>query len=529
MQRRQRNSAPYMAHIDCVLPAILGQMDSDPHSPTFGVADRLYWAWKLSDYPNATFQGAANGLARLYAAGKLDADVARTVPWRVASLAEGVGVLLRSDGSLEEAFPHEGSYCVSALVGYDILSAMEVLGEALPAEGRERCLDTASRIVDFLSRSRERHGFITNHLATAAACFYKFSALGGGDHWAQGDAIIERILDAQSPEGWYLEYEGADPGYQTLALHYLADAHRLRPDRALWESMERGVRFVWYFAHPDGSFGGWYGSRNTRFYYPGGIRLLADEVPEAAALHAFMSRYVESMACVGLAGMDAPNMIPMFNSYCWAVQQEAGRNASFGHNRPVLPCNDGCSWMKHFPQAGLVVRSSSESYSVVSTSKGGVIAHFDRASRAMQWDTGIVVRADDGRKCSSQAFQKPLALNVEDDCIYVEASLTPMKRILPGPWKFIALRLASLTVLRFAGLRDLLKRALVWLLITGKGKSHGKMARMIRWDDEGKLLIEDIVTGFDGAQLEAQSGVVFSHIHMASSGYWQHGDHGPPP
>lgn len=524
MQSRRRSQAPYMAHIESVLPAVLGQMDADPHSPTYGVGDRLFWGWKLIDFPNATFQGAANGLARLVAVGALDGDIAAAISPRIAALAAGTASIIRPDGSLEEAFPFEGSFCVSALVGYDLLSALEALGDGLDGETRALVLRTASRIALFLRRSDERHGFISNHLATAAAFFYKYSALGGGDEWARGEALIGRILDAQSGEGWYREYEGADPGYQTLALNYLADAHRLRPDEALWGSMERAVRFVWHFAHPDGSFGGWYGSRNTRFYYPGGIRLLARGMPEAAALDAFMARAVGAMACVGLSAMDAPNMIPMFNSYCWAVQQEADQAGAPERDVPLLPCEERGRWLRQFPQAGLVVRSAPQSYSVVSTSKGGVVAHYDRDSGAMRWDCGVVVRDDSGARYSSQAFQAPQALLVADDAIRLEAALTPMKHMRPGPWKFVALRLAALSVMRLPWLRDLVKRCLVWLLITGKTGSKGRLVRTLRWDEHDALSIEDTVTARDGSRLEPLPGAVFGHIHMASCGYWQRGD-----
>ena len=77
--------------------------------------------------------------------------------------------------------------------------------------------------------------------------------------------LLDRILKHQSAEGWFKEYEGADPGYQSLCTYYLADVHRMRPNFDLADPLRESVRFLWHFAHPDGSFGGIYGSRNTRF------------------------------------------------------------------------------------------------------------------------------------------------------------------------------------------------------------------------------------------------------------------------
>ena len=69
-------------------------------------------------------------------------------------------------------------------------------------------------------------------------------------------------------------------------------------------SLQRSLAFLWHFAHPDGSFGGHYGSRNTRFYYPAGIASLATAAPEAAALDHFMRQSVAIHRVVTLDTME---------------------------------------------------------------------------------------------------------------------------------------------------------------------------------------------------------------------------------
>ena len=46
---------------------------------------------------------------------------------RIDSLFIGTAKITRNDGSLEEAFPKEGSYCVTALVAYDLLCTYDLL------------------------------------------------------------------------------------------------------------------------------------------------------------------------------------------------------------------------------------------------------------------------------------------------------------------------------------------------------------------------------------------------------------------
>ena len=171
-----------------------------------------------------------------------------------------------------------------------------------------------------------------------------------------------------------MEYEGADPGYQSLCTYYLADLHHLRPDLELQDSLTRSVRFLCHFAHPDGSFGGVYGSRNTRFYFPGGLELLRNEIPEAGMLADYMRSSISSYSTVTLETMDEPNLIPMFNTYCLAAVLHKPEPTK----KELLPCNDNDQKLLKFQKAGIIICGDSKSYTVISTHKGGVCYHFSK-------------------------------------------------------------------------------------------------------------------------------------------------------
>ena len=44
------------------------------------------------------------------------------------------------------------------------------------------------------------------------------------------------------------------------------------------------VEFAWHFMHPDGSYGGEYGSRNTYHFYPHGFEVMAAHEPKAGQI-----------------------------------------------------------------------------------------------------------------------------------------------------------------------------------------------------------------------------------------------------
>ena len=59
----------YLEEIVKNLPRILSLIDNDKTSCGYGLGDRYYWAWGLTDFGNGTFQGIANGLSQLWVSG----------------------------------------------------------------------------------------------------------------------------------------------------------------------------------------------------------------------------------------------------------------------------------------------------------------------------------------------------------------------------------------------------------------------------------------------------------------------------
>lgn len=510
---------PYLGEVLRVLPRILALYDTNPISPTYGLGDRYRWAWKLIDFGNGTFQGAAHGLAWLLNHNLLPTNFAQSaILRRIDAMFQGAKTLCYPNGSLEEAFPFESSFCVTALVAYDLLSAIKLLQNNLNQERQTDYLDIIRPMIQFLHHAEETHAFISNHLATAAAALYKWSLLTNEPGEVRGQQILERILAKQSPEGWFREYEGADPGYQTLCTYYLADLHYLRPDLGLLKPLQHSLQFLWHFAHPDGSFGGYYGSRNTRFYYPAGIEALAGEISEAAVLAQFMRNSVEHQTTVTLSAIDEPNLIPMFNSYCWAAAT-IGQNADLlSTNLPSLPALSKQVWRSQFSDAGLLLDKGSQYYTLISWHKGGVCYHFSDDNLPMV-DTGVVIKNNKGKYFSSQAYQNQNYIHLDNNTITILSPLVAMHRKLPSPLQFILLRLLNITLMRNLLLGSWVKKLLVKFLITGKETIPVSNCRQIHLGLN--LALQDSLKGNTQGVAPVKIQQPFSAIHMASQGYWQ--------
>lgn len=510
--------SPYSDEIRRSLPRLLSLIDRDRSSESMGLGDRYFWAWGLIDFPNGTFQGSAHGLARLWRQGLWPFTTSvQNFVGRLDAIFRGAEFATRADGSLEEAFPHEGSYCVTALVAYDLLQAIDLMGPTdVPPKMRRRWLGIVERMIGFLIDADETHAIISNHLATAVAALTRWHK-ETDDTLAENRArmLLDRILDHQSDEGWFEEYGGSDPGYESLCLHYLADVHGLRPDWELIQPLARSVRFLWHFAHPDGSFGGLYGSRCTRFYYPSGILALSNEIREADALARFMAKSIGRQSVVTLSAMDEPNLIPMFNSYCWAA--ELAMDAPSTTAPLCLPALDRTSNRVRFPHAGLLIDRGEQHYTIVSTHKGGVVSHFPADGSAIH-DAGIVVRRPSGRLGSTQAYVPGNYVNLQDDTLIVGASLHSMARRLPGPWSFLVLRIFCISIFRFRPIREWVKRLLARILITNTKSWPASNRRTIKLGVT--LTIADEHSLPDGYKVQDEYRD-FVAIHMASQGYWQ--------
>jgi hypothetical protein len=510
----------YEREIHAVLPRVLALFDINPISRTRGLGDRLYWSWKLIDYANATPQGLIHGLALLASADKLPWGISRTsIIARIQTAIAATRSQCAADGSLVEAFPNEKSFCVTALIAFDILCAADTLNNHVDAATLAGWRSAVAPMIAFLVKHGETHAIISNHLATAAAALSRWT-----DHFDDDNArrrsreILDIILKHQSDEGWFMEYDGADPGYETLGLGYLADMFVRHPSDVLRSALDRSLRFLSYAAHPDGSFGGVYGSRNTRFVYPAALELLADDFPTAASLATFARQSIQARTVPTLSAIDDPNLGPMFNSYCRSLCSPA---KTFRVTEQ-LPHQSNDRWRTSFRGAGLHIHNDPAYYTIVSTLKGGVVYHFRKDGKAPQSlvDAGVAVNV--GRKIfTTQASSRTNKIEIGEDRMIIESDFVVAITERQTPFKMIVLRIMSLTIFRSRVLLEVFKRMLVRRLITNKTAIALHNRRTIVFGVNPSI-VDDLSENGDVSRIPTDRP--FQSIHMASGGYWQIGD-----
>jgi hypothetical protein len=479
--------------LESVLRRLLSEQNRDASTPTYGCFDRRYWSWKLVDFPEATFQRNAWPLAWWYR--RLPADDTRRPLLReaVRSALLYACRIQHRNGAFDQAFPNEYSFGATAFLLDPLLAAYLVVREELANVERAAIENCLRRAADFLCRHDETHGHIANHLAGAVWSLVQYAdAFGEPRHEARAMELLERILKHQSAEGWFLEYEGADPGYQSL-------------------------EFLAWCVHPDGSFGGEYGSRRTAIFYPGGIALLAARLPLARSMCDFMSASATAGNTVSLTDIDMGNLAPLTSSTILRLDALA---ADACEKTAELPW-ERSEARRDFPEAGLYMRSHGRYYAVLGASNGGVLKVFDKSARRLVLDdAGYLGQTRDGAMLTTQVTERARPCRVEANAVELEAQFHALKSAVPTPFQFLILRLLNLTLMRSIFIGNLVKAMLVHLLISGRKPLSLRLVRRVEFTAEG-ISVRDRIQSTGKLALNCLGcGRPFVAVHMASSRYY---------
>lgn len=466
------------------IPRLIGAIDRNPFHATYGCFDRQFWHYRTASFPSEMYQEAVLPLALAYAKplpGNRWHNEPRLKEWAVAALRFAARSS-HADGSCDDYYPYERALGAAVFSLCAAARAYQLLE-----------LDDAE-IVAWLKRRAQwiavhgESGHLTNHHALAAIGLARVAEITGDPGYrAAADERLRLVLSWQSSEGWFEEYGGADLGYQTVTIDALAKLSRMPGDSRLDEPLRRAVAFARLFLHPDGSYGGEYGSRGTYHFYPHGFELLAADDPAAADLaDAFLNSLVNGKS----AAFEDDRMVahPLGNLIEAYLDWSPVRPAS----KPAAQ-NPG---VRFLPHAGLLVHRDGQSYTVVSAARGGVFKRF-AGNAAPVTDAGLVIEFDDGRQAVSQLHRSGREVAWNDNRTdanrseILEVSSHPqwVRHETATPMKQVVLHLAMCSAGRWC--RSLVRRWLQRRLITGRRDCEVRHTRRFEFDDAGGCRVTD--------------------------------------
>ena len=246
------------------IPRLLSLMDRKKSSKTYGSFDRNYWQYKVIDFPGASFQIAILPLAMVYTTeypNNIYYKHYKIREWAIAAM-EFLSEIQNHDGGFNQDYPYIWSVAGVAFPAYSVSEAYLLLSKELNHPSKEIIIEMLKKAGKWLLNSNDVK--VTNQESGAAMALYNIYQITGDDKYRDGaENKIRRILKNQSPDGWFYEYGGGDPGYLTLGIDYLAKYYQKTGDKDLLKSLKKSVDFVSYFIHPNGTMGGEYASRNN--------------------------------------------------------------------------------------------------------------------------------------------------------------------------------------------------------------------------------------------------------------------------
>lgn len=490
------------------IPKILTLCDRNPHSPSYGCFDRNYWQYKIIDFPSGMSQEFVFPLALAY-----HTHLSENPFYQQTAIRDWVeaGILFAAksshpDGSCDDYFPFERAGGAAAFSLLACLESYILLGLNNPD-----ALQFFEQRANWLANHHES-GRLTNHQALIVLCLQRLGTLLKTSKWDRAKALrLERVLEWQNPEGWFQEYEGCDPGYHTLTISCLAQIYQHNPDIRIKEALIKAVELAALFIHPDGSYGGEYGSRNTYNFFPYGFELVGQWMPEALEIN---DRFLSGLK-KGLAPCYADDHIIGHHTWNYLL---AWRD--FVPERPPLqPRKEARIWLKE-AQLFIDRRENTEVY--IALNKGGVFKIF-RDHKLVVSDTQFSLQVQHQGKLRNAVghLVSNYEVQIQEDSILIGGKLGWAKQKQMTPLNLLILRVVMLTLGRF--FPNLIRKLLQKMLITGKKEAPFYFLRRLQWENNQWRVTDELQAKTWDQVVSVGMGADQTSIYVVMSRTFQRG------
>ena len=522
------------------VPRILHLLDQNQYSPNYGSFDRAFWHYRTMDFPCGMSQEMVLLLALVYQ-NPYPGNSFHKVS-RIRELCQAaISFMVKSshaDGTCDDYFPYEramGALVFSLYGATESYLTLKMNNDAMQSFFIKR--------VKHLELEDET-GRLANHQALAALAAYNVYLITGDDQARKTaeDRLALTLSWQNKEEGWFQEYEGADPGYHTCSIDFLAKLRKKRmekegsDDPVLKEALLKAVDFSWHLMHPDGSYGGEYGSRNTFHFYPHGFELLAPLSDEAGQI---ADTFLQGIAKGKRYRNDDDRMTAHY-AYDFLQSWEdrtSERPPPIKESRKepqtiwlkgaqMVIARNGQEWQK---KGGLHV--------VANLSKGGVLKVFD-AQGPIASDTGVIGELDDGTVVVSHLVQLDNEINgaiekPHGGTWFVKGTLCKRRKNQMSVLKSLLLRLWCLLIGRFNA--NLTRSLVQKIAITGKPKTNYGFEREIEVLSD-RVRVTDRLSrdtpfrrlsiGSDATSIYVANSLTYQESRLCP---WQHADWGKLP
>src|SRR3989344_3907827 len=369
----------YLKEINEQIPRLLGLLDRNQLSCTYGCFDRQYWHYRTSDFACARSQEAVLTLALLY-------NNKETKYYQSQLLLEWINAALNfwvkiqnKNGSFSEWYPKENSFVATSFSTYAISETLLLLKDKV--RNKNRILKALKRSCNWLMNKKE----ITVQNQESGSILALFNVYLLTENLEYKDSSRRKLfslMQKQTKEGWFYEYGGPDIGYLSLTVDYLAKYYQKSKDELAFKMASRAVDFISYFIHPNLTFGGEYASRNTEYLIPHGFEILSSRNKKAAAISNAIKESLKNKSSISPQVLDDRYLT--YIGYTWLQASQDAKN---------IPAKLNLESFMHFKQAGILVVNTSNYHIILNTKKKGSFKLFFKNSNKVAYDSGLQIQS----------------------------------------------------------------------------------------------------------------------------------------
>ncbi len=451
------------------IPRLLGNLDRNPFSPTYGCFHRDYWLDKTSDFPDAVRQFGVQALALVYShefPGNIYKGQEKVRDWTVAGMKFWAKIQHR-EGSFDEFYPYERGWVgPTAFTTFAVAEAYMLLQEEMLPPEKEIILNAIRRAAYFIIGGESEEDHLANHHAMACLATWKAYRLLGDEKLRKGfGRLWEGYLGYHHrDEGWSREYDGIDPGYLSATVSFLGKIYQDTQESEILEVMRHTIECCSYFVYPNGYYAGSMGSRNTLHFYPHGFEIFGREVPLAAAVAEKMLKALSENKLVPPEIISDRYVFYRVPEYLQAYLDYCERPSPM----PELPYEKS-PFEKYMEKAKIWVKKTSRSYCISNLAKGGVIKIFDCSDeKLIVNDCGIIGELTEGEIVTTQWIDDSYSIKIQDNGWEVTGNMNrvPSNKLFTL-FKNVVFRVILLLIGWHPGLAHMLKGKIRKALILG--------------------------------------------------------------
>lgn len=402
---------------------------------------------------------------------------------------EFLAKIQKKDGSFDEWYVNERGW--AGPTGYIIHSCcrtLELMGSDLTSDVSKVLITIIKKGSDHLCSSYEKQ-VITNHLAISLTALFGANEILNESridkHYRK---IKKEILDNHTEEGWSLEYDGPDTGYQSATISFLSHIHKKNMDEEIKSIALSSLGFIEKLTLPNGSLCNALGSRHTStqfflaYEYWKKISPIASRISELIKLHGatpLLHEHEDHYYIYRLTEM-------LEAAY---IEDDACSNYLLSSERNTV-------FEEKLNLCGIEIYNNNNRYLTLNTHKGGVIQGWDKKDKQEFKDCGLLVKSTRGEIYTSDSNEDHYEVKNLDNQITISGYLKKIPIKYFNPYSFIAFRSFMLIFGVNPKLASFIKGIIKSVLITPSRKSTIRFSRTLSVEKENLTVhVENQLTG----------------------------------